>query len=444
MTRLRIAAAIVAALALGAVAYRLFPTRGASTPPPAGRAFSAAGARAVPVVAAAATRSDVSVQLDALGTVTPLSTVTVRSRVDGELVKIEFEEGQMVRAGQLLAQIDPRPYAVALAQAEAALARDQALLQNTRVDLERFRTLQKQDSIAEEQVATQDALVHQTEATVKVDEATIANARLQLGYSRITAPIAGRVGLRQVDLGNIVHASDANGIVVITQLQPMSVVFTIPEDSIPTVMSKLRAGEQLRVDAYDRGGQNRLATGVLATADNQIDPTTGTLKLRARFDNGDLGLFPSQFVNVRMVVDVLHGATVVPTAAVQRGTPGTFVYAVDPEKKTVSVRKVRLGPSQGEQVAIQQGVAPGVLVVVDGADKLREGAEVELVTRDAGPPKPPARKPGREGLSPEEREQRWKALDERIDKGEFGEEIRKLPEEERKQRMRELRRQRSQ
>lgn len=446
MTRTGIAIAALAVLAAAVLGYRLYgPTRAAGPPAGAANAPRARLGGSVPVVAATAKSEDLDVQLDALGTVTPVATVTVRSRVDGALVRILFKEGQMVRSGELLAEIDPRPYAVALAQSEATLARDRALLQNARLDLERYQVLYKQDSLAQQQLATQEALVRQTEATLKMDQAAVASARLQLEYSRITAPVAGRVGLRQVDLGNIVHAGDANGLVVITQLQPMSVVFTIPEDNVPGVMGKLRAGAQLRVDAYDRGGRTRLATGLLVTADNQIDPATGTLKLRARFDNADLRLFPSQFVNVRMVVDVLHGATVVPAAAVQRGTPGTFVYAVDPEKKTVSVRQVRLGPSQGEKVAIEQGVQPGTLVVVDGADKLRAGAAVELVTRDAVPPKPPASGLGSaDAVSPEERLKRWQALNERIDKGEFGEEMRKLPEEERKARMRDLGRQRRQ
>ena len=445
-SRLRIAAVIAVGVALAAVAYRFLAPHGAvATPSPAaGRALPAAGARAIPVATATAVRADVDVQLDALGTVTPLATVTVRSRVDGELVKVDFKEGQMVRAGQLLAQIDPRPYTVALAQAEATLARDRAVLANARVDLDRYRLLQKQDSIAEQQVASQEALVSQTEATVRVDEAAVGNARLQLGYSRITAPVGGRLGLRQVDVGNIVHASDASGLVVITQLQPISVVFAIPEDNVPQVMRKLHAGDALPVTVFDRSGKTRLATGTLLTADNQVDVATGTVKLKAEFANGDLALFPNQFVNVKLRVDVRKDATVVPGAAVQRGTPGTFVYAVDPQTKIVSVRKVRLGPAQDDKVAIEQGVTPGTWVVIDGADKLREGAVVEPVKRDAGPPKPPARQPGVEGLSPEERLKRWKALDERIDKGEFGEEMKRLPEEERKQRMRELFRQRRQ
>lgn len=403
------------------------------------KAFGKGGGRAVPVVAVAATTADVAVQLEGLGTVTPVATVTVRSRVDGQLMKVLFREGQRVKSGDLLAEIDPRPFQVQLAQAEAQLARDQALLKNAQVDLERYRVLHKQDSIARQQLDTQEALVRQTEATVKMDQAAIETARLQLAYSRITAPVGGRLGLRQVDPGNMVRAGDASGLVVITQLQPITVVFPIAEDNLPPVMKKLQAGEKLQVLAFDRAGKTQLAAGTLITADNVIDPATGTVKLKAQFANEDLGLFPSQFVNVRMLVDTRREATVVPSAAVMRGTPGTFVYAVDPETKVVSVRRVRLGPVQGEQVAVEEGLKPGALVVVDGTDRLREGSSVELVVRDAPVEKEPARKKREEKLSPEERQKRWEALNARIEKGEFGEEIKKLPEEERKRRMRELR-----
>jgi multidrug efflux system membrane fusion protein len=353
--------------------------------------FGKGGGGAAPVVAAAAAIADVGVLLDGLGTVTPVATVTVRSRVDGQLMKLAFREGQVVRAGDLLAEIDPRPAQVQLATAEGQLARDQSLLKNAQTDLERYRVLLKQDSIARQQLDTQEALVRQYEATLKMDQAAIDSARLQLVYSRITAPIGGRLGLRQVDPGNMVRAGDANGLVVITQLQPITVIFSIPEDSLPPVMKKLAEGEKrgpkLQVTAFDRAGKTQLATGILLTVDNQIDSATGTVKLKAQFANEDSSLFPNQFVNVRLLVDTRRGATVIPAAAVQRGTPGTFVYAINPETKAVSVRRVRLGPSQGETVSIEEGVAPGTLVVVDGADRLREGAVVEMVVRDNAPPK---------------------------------------------------------
>jgi multidrug efflux system membrane fusion protein len=387
--------ALAAAVAAAGAAYYFYQPRAGEPQPKSGTGGFAKGGGSVPVVAVAATTADVGVLLDGLGSVTPVATVTVRSRVDGQLMKLLFKEGQVVREGDLLAEIDPRVAQVQLATAEGQFARDQALLKNAAIDLERYRVLFTQDSIAKQQLDTQDALLRQYEATVKMDQAAIDNAKLQLVYSRITAPVGGRLGLRQVDLGNIVRAGDANGLVVITQLQPITVIFSIPEDSLPPVMKKLQAGEKLQVTAFDRAGKAQLATGVLLTADNQIDPATGTLKLKAQFANEDLSLFPNQFVNVRMLVDTKQGATVIPAAGVQRGTPGTFVYAVDPATKVVSVRKVKLGPAQGETVSVEEGLKPGTLVVVDGADKLREGAVVEMVVRDTSPPKEgPSRKGG--------------------------------------------------
>ncbi|HUL42060.1 MAG TPA: MdtA/MuxA family multidrug efflux RND transporter periplasmic adaptor subunit [Burkholderiales bacterium] len=339
--------------------------------------------KGVPVVVAAARQSNVDVYLSGLGTVTPLNTVTVKSRVDGQLIKVTFKEGQFVHAGELLAEIDPRPFEVQLTQAEGQMAHDEALLKNAELDLERYRTLFAQDSIAKQQVDTQAALVRQYQGSLKTDRGQIDNAKLQLIYTRITAPISGRVGLRQVDPGNIVHATDQNGLVIITQLQPITVVFTITEDDLPSVMKKLRAGDKLPVDAYDREGKVKLASGFLLTVDNQIDPTTGTVKLKAQFPNEDESLFPNQFVNVRMLVNVEKDATVINSAAVQRGDQGTYIYVVKPDQ-TVTVRLIKTGPAQGDVIAVDSGVAPGDVVVIDGTDKLHEGAKVQAIQRATG------------------------------------------------------------
>ena len=382
-----LALAVLVIAAIGAGAWYA-----ASRPPAAAKATGAgavargakgeAALRPTPVVAAPVREGTLDIYLFALGTVTPVNAVVVRSRVDGQLMKVMFEEGQMVKAGDVLAQIDPRPFEVQLTLANGQLARDQALLENARVDVKRYRTLLEQDSISKQQVDTQESLVRQYEAALQADQGNIDNAKLQLTYTRVVAPIGGRVGLRQVDPGNIVRASDATGLVVITQLSPIGVVFPIPEDALPRVMKRLKAGDRIPVDAFDRAQKEKLGTGRLLTADNQIDTATGTIKLKAEFANADGTLFANQFVNVRMPVETRPHATLAPTAAIQRGAQGTFVYVVK-DDQTVAVTPVVVGTTQGETTSIDSGVAPGAMVVVDGADRLREGAKVEVVTRDA-------------------------------------------------------------
>ena len=335
----------------------------------------------VPVVVTKVARSSIPVYLNGLGNVTAYYTVTVKSRVDGQLMNVDFNEGDLVKQGQVLIEIDPRPYQVQLDLAQATQARDQALLANAKVDLERYRLLVKTDAIPSQQLDTQTALVAQYEATVKQDQANIDNARLELTYSKITAPITGVLGLRLVDPGNIVHASDANGMVTITQLQPISVLFTIPEDSLPQVTQKLRAGAHLPVDAYNRDNSKKLASGMLVTMDNQIDSTTGTSKLKAVFDNQDNSLFPQQFVNIRLLVDTLANQLVVPNVAVQNGQQGTFVYVVDADS-TVHLKTVQVGITTATSADILGGISDGDQVVVDGTDRLVEGAVVRV--RKAG------------------------------------------------------------
>lgn len=352
-----------------------------------GKADKGGGRRgAVPVVVAATAKTgDINVYLNGLGTVTPLSAVTIKTHVAGELMNVLFTEGQVVKRGQLIAVVDPRPYQVQLEQAEGTMARDTALLKNARVDLARYQTLYKQDSIQEQQLATQDALVRQYEATIKIDQAAIDTQKLNLIYCNITSPVEGRVGLRQVDPGNIVQPSDANGIVVVTQLQPIAVVFSIPEDNIPGVMQKLQGGNKLPVDTFDRSQNSKLASGSLLALDNVVDPSTGTVKLKAQFANSDYALFPSQFVNARLLQEIKHGVTVIPSSGVQRGSQGTYAYVINADQ-TVSLRLVKVGITEGDNSSIDDGLKPGESVVIDGADKLRDGLKVEVATREFNKP----------------------------------------------------------
>jgi len=336
---------------------------------------SGPGGPAMPVGAAKVAAGDINITLNALGTVTPLRNVTVSAQISGQLLEVKFKEGQMVRQGDVLAEIDPRPYQAALMQAEGALARDQALLANSKIDLERYQTLFKQDSIAKQQLDSQDSLVHQYEGTVKSDQAQIQTAKVNLTYTKINAPVGGRVGLRMIDPGN--NVQNGGGIIVITQLSPIDVLFTLAEDSLPPVLKKMHSGTPLAVDVYDRSGQTKLQTGVLASLDNQIDTATGTVKAKAEFANADESLFPNQFVNVRVLLDVVHDATVIPTSALQRGANGLFVYVIATDR-SVSVRAIKTGPTEGERVAVTSGLQIGETIVTDGADKLREGSKVEL------------------------------------------------------------------
>ena len=330
-----------------------------------------------PVSVATATTGDMPIVITALGTVTPLADVTVRTQLSGTLQSVNFAEGQMVNKGDVLAQIDPRPYQISLANAEGQLARDQALLTTARLDLKRYQTLLAQDSIASQQVDTQASLVKQYEGTVKSDQANIDTYKLDLTYARITAPVSGRVGLRQVDPGNYVTPGDTNGIVVLTQLQPISVIFTTSEDNLPSIMKQLRAGTKMSVSAYDRSNTTLLESGSLQTIDNQIDTTTGTVKLRASFTNNEQSLFPNQFVNARLLVDTIHNAVIVPTSAVLNGSQGAYVYVIKPDS-TVTVRLVKVGPVDAERTSIASGLAVGERIVTDGSDRLREGSKITI------------------------------------------------------------------
>lgn len=365
---------LIAIAVFGTAAYltttRILDLRAATqakAPPP----------RVIPVLTAAIEQQNLDLHLTGLGTVTAFNTVTLRSRVEGELIKVAFTEGQLVEKDQLLVEIDPRPYQVQLDQALGQLAKDQAALRNAQLDLARSTALVQSKTVTQQQVDTEEALVHQNEGIVKSDQAMVDMAKLQLSYCRITAPIAGRIGLRTVDEGNMIHSNDLRGLAVITQLQPISVVFTIPQDEIARVQGSLAKNQSLVVEAFDRGFQNLLATGTLSALDNQVDATTGTLRLKAEFPNEDNRLFPNQFVNARLRIETLQDAIVGPTAAVQRGPQGTFVYLVKPDE-TVEIRNVALGATEGDATVFESGLAPGDQVVVDGVDKLMPGAKVSV------------------------------------------------------------------
>jgi multidrug efflux system membrane fusion protein len=356
-------------------------------PQAAGKKGQRGGAgMSVSVAVAKASTMDLPVYLSGLGSVEAFNTVVVKTRIDGQLVQVNFKEGQEVQKGDLLAVIDPRPYQVALAQTEAALYKDQSALKDAKLNMDRFAGLVKDGVIPQQQYDTQVSLVGQLEGAVRSDQANVDNQKLNIAYTQITAPVSGRVGLRQVDVGNMVHAADANGLVIITQLQPIAVIFTLPEDNLPTVQQHMHKG-QLQVQAYSRDDQTKLATGNLLTIDNQIDPTTGTGKLKAVFDNHEHALWPNQFVNARLLLEVRKNNTVVPAAAIQRGPQGTYVFTVKPDK-TAEMRTVTVAFNQGNFSAISQGINPGDPVVIDGADKLQSGSAVDVRGPDGGGPSP--------------------------------------------------------
>jgi membrane fusion protein, multidrug efflux system len=368
---------LIAALAGGYIVFRSHSTH------PAGATGHNAQAAPQPVGAATIGQGDIRVIINALGTVTPIATITVQTQINGQLQEVAFTEGQMVKKGDFLAQIDPRPYQLLQAQYEGQLARDQGVLAQARVDLARYKTLAEQNSIARQQYEDQIYIVQQDEGTVKLDQALIDQQKLNVAYCHIVSPVTGRIGLRLVDPGNYLQTTNTTGVAVVTQLQPITVIFPVPEDDLPDILSQLKTGTLLEVNAYDRANVRSLATGRVAALDSQIDTTTGTAKLRAQFDNTDNALFPNQFVNAQLVLKTLHNVVTVPSAAIQRGAPGTYVYVIN-ASDAVSVRPVSVGPTDGPMVAVNSGLLVGERVVVDGTDRLRDGARVTIAgTRSA-------------------------------------------------------------
>ena len=370
---------------LGGGGWYLWTQRDAQQAPKNVAAGRSAQGLPQPVGFATIDKGNIRILLNELGTVSSLDTVTVQTQINGQLQEVGFKEGQLVKQGDFLAQIDPRPYIAALEQAQGTLARDQGLLAQAQTNLKRFQTLGRQDSIAQQQIDDQRFLVQQYTGTVQTDQGAVDTAQLNLAYCRIVSPIDGQVGLRQIDQGNYVQTSSTTGLVVITQMQPISVVFSVPEDSLPDITQRVRSGATLSVEAYDRSNTRLLATGQLGTLDNVIDTTTGTLKLRALFANPDEMLYPNQFVNARLLVNTMQNTVRIPIPAVQRGEPGTFVYLINPDN-TVSVRPIKVGPVDGNYQAVLSGLNPGDRVVTDGTDRLRDGASVTLPAAKAAPP----------------------------------------------------------